>query len=800
MTLRTAHRFTTLASPLGSDAATATAIATAIAAALCLLLAGCASALRDAEHLASTGQHEQALAVLDAAALVDPLDPSLRAARQRQRAMTITTLANQVDAARVTGPGAGQSAAARRLLAQLDAIDATHPRVKNLHDKLTRDERHQRLLASAAKLLDVERSTGSGTATPPAATPPAASMTRATALVREVLLESPGLPAARALQQRLLNLATLNLAALDPAAPNPALAPALAPESLDTLGRAFQKRLTLEFRDAALRTVFESISRSSGLNFVFDREVRADAKITIALRDVTLDEALRIILSTQQLDRKLLNDSSLLVYPDTTAKQEEHQELVTRSFYLSNADVKQAQLLIKTMAKTRDVYIDERLNLIIVRDTPEIVRLAERLIASIDLPEPEVMLEVEVMEIGTNRLNELGLQWPDTVQYGLPNFSGRLTSTDRGDLRASIANPALIATLRGSSGSTNLIANPKLRARNHEKAKVQIGERLPVFTSTAIANAGVATSVSYIDTGLKLEVEPSVQLDNDVVMKVSLEVSNLIGQVAGPQGSIAYRVGTRNASTSLRLRDGETQILAGLISDEDRKAVQGIPGASELPVLGRLFGIHGDTRNKTEVVLLITPRVVRNLGLPDAAILSGPAGNFANPGAVSTRLRPGAKAALALPARGAEAAHLATSGATSGVASESTSGVASETTSAAADAGALLVLETSGSVAVGNTVSVTLANRSPATLSDVLIFDTELLQFAGGPGGSGSAGEPLAFGLEPGGHTVFVLRALPGGAGRNTQISLDDLNGRSDAGAAVAVKLEGDARVSVLAR
>ena len=183
------------------------------------------------------------------------------------------------------------------------------------------------------------------------------------------------------------------------------------------------------------------------------------------------------------------------------------------------------------------IFESARTSLSNTKFTPEVVRLTERLIASIDLPEPEVMLEVEVMEIGSNRLNELGLQWPDTVQYGVPNFAGQITRTD--SLRASIANPAVIATLRGNSGTTNLIANPKLRARNREKAKVQIGERLPIFTSTAVANAGVATTVSYIDTGLKLEVEPSVQLDNDVIMKVSLEVSNLIGQVSGPQGAIA---------------------------------------------------------------------------------------------------------------------------------------------------------------------------------------------------------------------------------------------------------------------
>ncbi|MCA1416939.1 hypothetical protein I6F30_38340, partial [Bradyrhizobium sp. NBAIM20] len=133
---------------------------------------------------------------------------------------------------------------------------------------------------------------------------------------------------------------------------------------------------------------------------------------------------------------------------------------------------------------------------------------------------------------------------------------------------------------------------PKIRVRNRDKAKVHIGQKLPVFTTTTNfgGSTSVAASVSYLDIGLKLDVEPSIQLDNDVVIKVGLEVSNLIRQVTGPGGTTAYEIGTRNTSTTLRLADGETQVLAGLINDEDRKSAVGIPGLSRLPVLGRLFG------------------------------------------------------------------------------------------------------------------------------------------------------------------------------------------------------------------
>jgi len=134
---------------------------------------------------------------------------------------------------------------------------------------------------------------------------------------------------------------------------------------------------------------------------------------------------------------------------------------------------------------------------------------------------------------------------------------------------------------------------------------------VPVVTTTAGATGFVSESVNYLDVGLKLEVEPQVFLEDDVGIKIGLEVSNIAQQIKTAAGTTAYQVGTRNATTTLRLRDGETQVLAGLINDEDRRSANRVPGFAELPVLGRLFSNNDDTVNKTEVVLLITPRVIR---------------------------------------------------------------------------------------------------------------------------------------------------------------------------------------------
>ncbi len=575
------------------------------------------------------------------------------------------------------------------------------------------------------------------------------------------------------------------------AAPPPAVAPAVAPALPQAMAAAYQKPVALEFRDAPLRQVFELLSRTSGVNFVFDKDVRGDAKVTVFLRNVSLDEALRVILATQALERKLLNDSTLLVYPNTAAKQREHQELVTRSLYLRNAEAKLLLPLVRTMAKTRDLHADERLNALVLRDTPEVVRQVEQLVATLDLPEPEVMLAVEILEVASNRMDELGLSWPSSVQYGLPGVSGQISLSDRAAFRGSIANPALVATLKGEAGNTNLLANPTIRARNREKAKVQIGEKLPVFSTTSVVNAGVSTSVSYLDVGLKLEVEPTISLDDEVVIKVGLEVSNLVREVSGPQGSIAYLVGSRTTSTALRLRDGETQVLAGLINDEDRKTAVGVPGLSTLPLLGKLFGVQGDTRNKTEIVMLITPSIVRRLPLPAPAQATLASGTDANPGAAPLRLRPAARAAVG-PARAG-----GTAGAASRPAANEGLGEVAAAEAGAVAAGPRLQLGATRQGRVGETVSVTLANRSAVALSGELVFDAQALQpAAAAPAGTAptAAAGRSPFQLAPGAETVLVLRVLPAAAGQRLEVMVAGLTA---ADGAAEPQIEGQAQIEV---
>lgn len=195
-----------------------------------------------------------------------------------------------------------------------------------------------------------------------------------------------------------------------------------------------------------------------------------------------------------------------------------------------------------------------------------------------------------------------------------------LLNRNAGLVRVSLSDPALIVNMLHQDGDTNLLANPRIRVKNREKANIHIGDKVPVITNVTTATGLVSQSITYLDVGLKLDVEPTIYLDSQVGIKVGLEVSSIVKQIPNTNGSLTYQIGTRTAATVLRLKDGETQILAGLINKEDRKAGNGIPGLGQLPIAGHLFSSRSDTASKTEVVLLITPRVISNIVRPESPI------------------------------------------------------------------------------------------------------------------------------------------------------------------------------------
>ena len=568
--------------------------AAAAALAAAMLLTACAPGrefVRNGKQMIEQGRVEEGLSQIDKGLALEPGNTEYRMLAIRQRETQIGTLLARADALRSEGKLDDAAAAYRRVL----GLDAANPRARSGLEQTELARRDQARNAQRA-------------------------------------------------------------ATAAPANPQDVAAPALLRPSL-------RKPVTLDFRDANLKSVFDALSRTTGINFVFDRDVRPDIKVTLSIANISIEDVIGILAVTNQLERKTLNDNTVLIYPNTVAKQKDYLELAVKTFYLANAEAKTVFTMLKTVLKTKDLYADDKLNSLTMRDTPDAIRLAGKLIAAQDLAEPEVLLDVEVLEVKRSRLSEIGIDPPGkfTVLNIVPNpatvistatgttttVNNTVTTTQltldklRGLTGASIGIDSPSVNFRAENGDTNILANPRIRVKNRDKARILIGDRVPVITTTTTANVGTSESVSYLEVGLKLDVEPTVFLDNEVGVKVNLEVSNIVREVRSRSGGLTYQIGTRLASTNLRLKDGETQALAGLISDEDRSATTGVPWLNQLPVLGRLFSTERSDRSKTEIVLLITPRVVRNLAPRAASRVEYAGGTEGSVGSPNLRLRDG---------------------------------------------------------------------------------------------------------------------------------------------------------------
>jgi general secretion pathway protein D len=558
-----------------------------LALAAAVLLGGCASyaVIQQAEERYQAGQAEDGLVQLQQALKERPTDPRLRAAQIGLRERVVADWLAQADAAAVQG----RLPDAQALYRRVQNLEPANHRARAGLESLERLPRHATLLKEAKEAAEAQDRDG------------------ARARLRTLLSQAPDHAEARRLME-----------SLEESAAKPATDAKLA--------TALQKTLSIDFKDAMLRQVFEVFARTSGVNFVFDKDVKSDQKTTVFLKDTSVKDAIEVVLLTNQLEQRVLDRNTLLIYPNTPAKLKDYQPLTVRSFFLANADAEQVAATLKTIVKTRDIVVDKKQNMLIMRDTPEAVRVAEKLVSLHDLPEPEVMLEVEVLEVNRSRLNELGVKFPEQLSLApLPSTAGgALTLRDLRNLNSGSVGATLQplnVNARGIDADVNLLANPRIRARNRETAKILIGDKVPNITSTSTSSGFVAENVQYLDVGLKLDVTPVISIDGEVSIKIALEVSNIAGQIKSGNGTLAFQIGTRTASTVLRLKDGENQVLAGLINDEDRRTANKLPGLGDIPLAGRLFSSQLDETKKSEIVLSITPRLIRNTPRPSLAAL-----------------------------------------------------------------------------------------------------------------------------------------------------------------------------------
>lgn len=504
-----------------------------------------------------------------------PADIQLRNRWFRERELAINSLLLEAE----TAVAKGESENAQQLYLRILTLDPHHPKALGHEQRSVREKGLQKQLELAKQHMHLPK--------------------QALREVNDVLMEQPTNAEALALKKQLLAMEPRTRA------------------HLPQLHTGLDKPVTLELRDANIKVVFEALSNATGVNFVLDKDIKAEATASVFVKNMQMEEAIDVVLASNGLRKKVLSSNSVLIYPATVQKSKDYQELLIRNFYFANTSAKQCAEMLRSILKIQDVFVDDRLNMLVLRERPEVMALAEKMIKAQDIADPEVMLEIEVMEVTRGKLQQLGISYPTslTVLSSSSLTLEALKGVNSSNIGVS-PNPGV--QFKTTNSDLNLLSNPRIRVKNNEKAKIVVGNKVPVITTNTTANVGTSESVSYVDVGLKLDVEPHIMLDDFVSINVNLEVSSLGEAVTLSNNSKVYNIGTRNASTMLRLKNGETQILAGLIQDSERKNAIKLPGLGEIPLIGRLFSNNTDDKSKTEIVLAITPRVLSNVTLPEA--------------------------------------------------------------------------------------------------------------------------------------------------------------------------------------
>jgi general secretion pathway protein D len=382
--------------------------------------------------------------------------------------------------------------------------------------------------------------------------------------------------------------------------------------------------IMLKFKEEELGKIYDIMSRVSGINFFYDDKLDLKKKVNIDVANVSFEKAMDILMLQNRHFYKVIDENSIIIADDNRQKRQEYQDEVIQTFFLSNADVKEVQSLLRTLLDARKVAQNPQLNAITIRDSPEKVAIARRIIEANDKAKAELIVDVELLQVNRTSLRTLGIDL-NTKVMGI-NFNG---GDDGGvalnnlEILKDTGNwilspiPGLIINFLKSDSDTEAIAKPQLRVTEGEKANLHIGDRIPIPTTTFNTASTIGTNVipitsfTYQEVGIIIEIEPRVHHNKEITLKLSLEVSDVAGVVQAGGGVAQPIITSREITTVIRLRDGETNLLAGLYSEGTRRSLSGIPGLSDIPILKRLFGSTESEIRQTDIVLTLTPHIIR---------------------------------------------------------------------------------------------------------------------------------------------------------------------------------------------
>jgi general secretion pathway protein D len=414
--------------------------------------------------------------------------------------------------------------------------------------------------------------------------------------------------------------------------------PILSPRSGESISLEFPKPVSVF-------DIYRSLGKAFGINILFDPKLR-DQQIAIELRDVVAQDALEILMRTANHFYKVLDEHSIIVVEDNPQNRRNYEDLVIQTFFLSNAEVKSVMTMLRSLVGAKNIASNDQLNAIVLRDTADKVKVAERIISTNDKSRGEVVIDVELLQINSNKVRDLGVSLSQNfvvqslnapADPDAPSGSIRVSELefiDQGDWFITIPN--IVYTFIKNSTDAELLASPQIRISDGEQATLHIGDRVPIpvtsfnTSSTIGSNIVPITSFQYQDIGIRLDLEPRIHHNKEISLNLQVEVSDLSGFVEGTAGQQQPIIGTRTIESTIRLMNGETNFLAGLIRTGNQRSEQGVPGLSDIPVLGRLFSKKRTEKTRTDLVLTLTPHIIRTPDITEEDLLPIWVGTEAN--------------------------------------------------------------------------------------------------------------------------------------------------------------------------
>jgi len=400
--------------------------------------------------------------------------------------------------------------------------------------------------------------------------------------------------------------------------------------------KAKEDRLQLKFpAETGLKSILLALGKSAGINMLFDENFREMA-FTTELADLTFEEALKSVCYATKNFYRIIDERTVIIVPDLPQKRMQYEVNAIRTFYLSNLKADAAQgylmsmLIQRAQGKVPMLVFDKDLNSVTIRDTPQVLELAEKLIAIWDKPKGEVLIDLEIMEVSRLKLRQLGVSFDQNVvgaRYGeAPTDSSKTTSWfnlkgldfSKAD-NFSVSLPLAYLQFLESDTETKIVAQPRLPGVSDEEINYKVGQKIPIpktSFSPLIAgglNQQPITQIDQWDVGIEVKIKPKVHLEKEVTLEMDIKVTSIGGKGYADIPIIQ----NREIKNVMRFKDGETKLIAGLLRDEERKTLKGIPGLKDIPVLGRLFGAEDTTIEQTDMILTITPYIIRSIPWSD---------------------------------------------------------------------------------------------------------------------------------------------------------------------------------------